>query len=350
MLSDHSQAQMSLISSLSSASSHQMTATPLRHQHQPVILIVAAAAEGASSFDSAAQQNDLFADFVLDESFNIDFLLKNNTATTTTSHNSNNSAHNSLNTTSQSFSIESQMAVIESLNCLTDVGHLDQFDHLDQDFIQSLDVNTLLDEAEAAVIQSPSLFEEAMPAEINLEGDAEFQNLLDSIANEVSLSDDAAINSPSAEITYSHLAVAAMTPLTNNTMEEASSMEDSYIAGANPSVRSMDETSSWSFEDDASSSTASPSLNNNSNKSRRVTHHRQSAGSVSKVSKSKKESNKQAAERYRNKKQLEKLELFAECERDEERNKQLKAEIEEVQAELNFIKNLLVEALLAKKS
>ena len=220
--------------------------------------------------------------------------------------------------------------VLESMNCLDDHQ---QFENFDPDFIQNLDVNTLLDEAEAAVTQSP--YAVAMATEIHLDGDLEFQNLLESIANEAtSVVQDDAINSPSAEITCTLLVT---TPVTN--------MEESSMDFANPSlasVKSLDETTSWSFEDDVSSSPAS-----SKGKGRRVNP---SSGSVSKVSKSKKESNKAAAERYRNKKQMEKLELFAECERDEKLNKQLKAEIEEVQAELNFIKNLLVEALLSKKS
>ena len=310
MFSAHSQAPMSLITTLSAATQMTTATTTLAVHQQTPTLIVNVDNEGASSFE---QQNDFLADFVIDESLNIDFLLKNTNAN---ANSNNNSLINS--NTHQSFSIESQMAI---QSCLDD---------LDLDFIQSLDVSVLLDEAEAAVSHSP-----LEPAtEIQLEGDLEFQTLLDSITNEVLAQDDAAaINSPSAEISYAHL-TAAMTPFT-----EESSMDFAPAATVNS-------TASWSFEDDASSSSSSVT-GAKSSKGRRVN---QTSGSVTKVSKSKKESNKAAAERYRNKKQMEKLELFAECERDEKRNRELKAEIEEVQVELNFIKNLLVEALLAKKS
>lgn len=63
----------------------------------------------------------------------------------------------------------------------------------------------------------------------------------------------------------------------------------------------------------------------------------------------KRESNKAAANRYRLKKQKEKDDLFIECEMHERRNMELKRDIDDIQTEINCIKNLLVEALLSKK-
>lgn len=62
----------------------------------------------------------------------------------------------------------------------------------------------------------------------------------------------------------------------------------------------------------------------------------------------KKQSNKVAAVKYRNKKLKERDELFAECEKYATRNTQLRKMIEETQTEISFIKSLLVEALIAR--
>ena len=64
----------------------------------------------------------------------------------------------------------------------------------------------------------------------------------------------------------------------------------------------------------------------------------------------KRESNKAAANRYRLKKLKERDELFNECETYELKNIELKRKIDDVQTEINCIKNLLVEALLTKKN
>lgn len=63
----------------------------------------------------------------------------------------------------------------------------------------------------------------------------------------------------------------------------------------------------------------------------------------------KKQSNKVAAVKYRNKKLKERDELFAECDKYASRNAQLRKMIEETQTEISFIKSLLVEALIARK-
>lgn len=62
----------------------------------------------------------------------------------------------------------------------------------------------------------------------------------------------------------------------------------------------------------------------------------------------KKESNKAAATRYRNKKLQEKDQLFKEREEYCQKNAEMKKKILECQTEISFIKSLLVEALLAK--
>lgn len=63
----------------------------------------------------------------------------------------------------------------------------------------------------------------------------------------------------------------------------------------------------------------------------------------------KKQSNKVAAVKYRNKKLKEREILFAECEEYEKKNAELKRKIEDTQTEISFIKSLLVEALIGKK-
>jgi len=84
------------------------------------------------------------------------------------------------------------------------------------------------------------------------------------------------------------------------------------------------------FEDDSHEEAASPS------------------NSASPVHK--KEANKRAAIRYRSKKQKEKDELFAECEQYAQMNAKLRSDIEDVEGEIGLIKNLLVQALIAKNA
>jgi len=62
----------------------------------------------------------------------------------------------------------------------------------------------------------------------------------------------------------------------------------------------------------------------------------------------KKESNKAAAVRYRCKMALEKDRLFAECELYEKKNSEIKSKIVDLEIEIDFIKNLLVQAFLTK--
>jgi len=62
----------------------------------------------------------------------------------------------------------------------------------------------------------------------------------------------------------------------------------------------------------------------------------------------KRESNKVAAVRYRAKKVKEREALFRECDEMAARNSQLRLNISEIEQEIGFIKNLLVQALHAK--
>lgn len=62
----------------------------------------------------------------------------------------------------------------------------------------------------------------------------------------------------------------------------------------------------------------------------------------------KRESNREAANRYRVKKQKERDSLFAECAKYDEINNELRKKIDETQAEISIIKNLLLEALATK--
>lgn len=62
----------------------------------------------------------------------------------------------------------------------------------------------------------------------------------------------------------------------------------------------------------------------------------------------KRESNKVAAVRYRAKKVKEREALFRECDEMAARNSQLRSDISDIEQEIGFIKNLLVQALHAK--
>lgn len=64
----------------------------------------------------------------------------------------------------------------------------------------------------------------------------------------------------------------------------------------------------------------------------------------------KKESNKAAAIKYRNKKLNQKKQLFDDIALYEQKNAELRSKISDCQTEISFIKSLLVEALIAKKS
>ena len=64
----------------------------------------------------------------------------------------------------------------------------------------------------------------------------------------------------------------------------------------------------------------------------------------------KKESNKMAAIRYRNKKLKEKDQLFAECDEYAQKIKEMRQKVNDTQSEISFIKSLLVEALVLKSS
>jgi hypothetical protein len=60
-------------------------------------------------------------------------------------------------------------------------------------------------------------------------------------------------------------------------------------------------------------------------------------------------SNKLAAQKYRNKKIQKREQLFADCEHYEKLNKDLRKKIDDIQTEVNLIKTLLVQVYLAKK-
>lgn len=64
---------------------------------------------------------------------------------------------------------------------------------------------------------------------------------------------------------------------------------------------------------------------------------------------SKKESNKNAAIRYRVKKTKERDQLFQECDLYERKNIELKEKINAIEQEIDFIKNLLIQAINARK-
>ena len=62
----------------------------------------------------------------------------------------------------------------------------------------------------------------------------------------------------------------------------------------------------------------------------------------------KRESNKEAANKYRAKKTKERDQLFAECESYAKKNDEMKQKIGDIETEISLIKNLLVQAFLAK--
>jgi hypothetical protein len=143
------------------------------------------------------------------------------------------------------------------------------------------------------------------------------------------------LNSPSNEITCD------LNKLLNqkSNLDVSSSLSPSASTIVHsPIYMDMDETSYQSSSNE--SFTLSKSIKKSSSSS---------SSNVKRLT-DKRESNKQAALRYRNKKLKERDELFNECERYAVKNDLMKKKIDDIQTEISFIKSLLVDALIAKKN
>lgn len=104
---------------------------------------------------------------------------------------------------------------------------------------------------------------------------------------------------------------------------------------------------------DSFSSSSSPSMNDSSDQEKPYLEYgirRNQEMVKTKRRIDKRESNKAAASRYRSKKSKEKDQLFAQCEIYEKANIELKEKIDNIESEINSIRNLLVHALLIKQN
>jgi hypothetical protein len=117
---------------------------------------------------------------------------------------------------------------------------------------------------------------------------------------------------------------------------------NSNLMSVNPIVFQLEEESTSQF----SLACASPASSMTSCASRSVKKSAKNKVISGRVDK--KESNKAAATRYRNKKLKEREDLFVECEMYAKKNTILKGKIDDLQTEISFIKSLLVEVLIRK--
>jgi len=172
------------------------------------------------------------------------------------------------------------------------------------------------------------------------------------LSAEMSSDDGASPLQPSGEITYEDLnlldecyqeMVKSEASCSKKRSLDESDAEDEY-EDDDPFLGSSDEenTSRIVFSPPAASvaSPISPASNNKRRKS--------SDSGISGSGGDKKESNKAAATKYRMKKVREKGELFERRDELVKRNACMKKKIEDVQCEINYIKSLLLEALISK--
>jgi hypothetical protein len=135
--------------------------------------------------------------------------------------------------------------------------------------------------------------------------------------------------------------VSPLSSVLESNMSEADSM-----SGVNSPPSPMSSFFSPDEEDDCSNAAMSSSNMEESSSSAisRVGAGGRRSGGSGMVNK--KESNRAAAIRYRNKKLKERDELFAECERYAKKNADMRKRIDDTLTEISFIKSLLVEALV----
>lgn len=143
------------------------------------------------------------------------------------------------------------------------------------------------------------------------------------------------LDSPSNEVTCDLNML--LNPATNsfNLDTSLSIMSPSATMTHSP-IYMDDETSSYQSSSNESSIVSKSTRKSSSTNVKRLTD--------------KRESNKQAALRYRNKKLKERDELFNECQKYAIKNETMKKKIDDIQTEISFIKSLLVEALIAKNN
>lgn len=139
------------------------------------------------------------------------------------------------------------------------------------------------------------------------------------------------------------------------TLDEEIKCNFSFVASSSESSnQAVDSLNSCSYLDYESSTYSVSSISETESRPNTKQRNRSSTDtdSIKRVGKAgrvdKKESNKAAAVRYRCKKALEKDRLFAECEIYEKKNSDIKEKIGDLENEIDFIKNLLVQAFLAK--
>lgn len=137
------------------------------------------------------------------------------------------------------------------------------------------------------------------------------------------LTELAEVSSPSAELTFSNLFAPTKSSPSAHTLTSV----------ASPSSSFFNEDSFDSLEENSATESVQAKSYMRRTRGRNI---------------DKKQSNKAAAIKYRNKKLQEKELLFAECNEYAKKNSELKKKIDEVQTEISFIKSLLVEALIAK--
>lgn len=140
------------------------------------------------------------------------------------------------------------------------------------------------------------------------------------------------IGSPSQELTFTDLS-----ELINDTVTP----KEVPIEIPEQTIQSPN----YSDDDNSQYSIMSPG-NSSSNESYVVSKEKVKRVRGSRVDK--RESNKAAATRYRNKKLKERDDLFTECDEYAKKNADLKSKIDDIQTEISFIKSLLVEALISK--
>lgn len=140
------------------------------------------------------------------------------------------------------------------------------------------------------------------------------------------------IGSPSQELTFSDLSELISDSVTPK--EVPIEIPEQTIQSAN-----------YSDDDNSQYSIMSPG-NSSSNESYVTSKDKVKRVRGSRVDK--RESNKAAATRYRNKKLKEREDLFTECDEYAKKNADLKSKIDDIQTEISFIKSLLVEALISK--
>jgi len=180
---------------------------------------------------------------------------------------------------------------------------------------------------------------------------------LAAVVSEVESADEASPLQPAEEITYEDLNLLdeCYQHMVQSDKEEAASVAASLKRSFDESDDDDDDEDdpffgSSSDEDMSKMSVASPSAFSPSTVANNAKRRKSSDSSCSASDGNKKESNKAAATKYRLKKVREKGELFERRDALVKRNQDMKEKLDEVQCEINYIKSLLLEALISKNA